>query len=145
MAPCEWPPPPCECPWSVCQFRSLRSRLVVHLERPAGASASASSPSRVSRISLTSPAHPPRLQCLPEYLLTVVNVRTMEQEQSNNITQQPQTTHHHNQLWITNLWRFNNPPYSLERNRHAQREEKDTIDERTEDFGALPAVRVGSG
>ena len=66
----------------------------------------------------------------------------MEQEQPHNITRQPQTTHHHDQLRITNLGRLHNPADRLERNGQAEREQKDTVDERTEDLGALPAVRV---
>jgi hypothetical protein len=72
-----------------------------------------------------------------------MQIFTVEEEQPNNIARQSQTSNDHDQLWRRDLGRGYDPPNRLQRDRHAQRHKEDTVNERTEDLGSLPPVRVG--
>lgn len=45
--------------------------------------------------------------------------------------------------WSVRTWRGNEATHGLDADGRTQRDEEDTVDQRTQNFGALPAVAVG--
>jgi hypothetical protein len=66
----------------------------------------------------------------------------VEQEQSDDVTGQPQRSDNDDQLGVRDLADVEEPFNGFHEDRETQGEQEDTVDERSEDFGSLPSVRV---
>lgn len=69
----------------------------------------------------------------------------MEEEQSDDIGHQAERADDDDNLCVADLWRGDESSNSFQTDRHAQREQKHSIDKRAENLRALPSVRVGAG
>lgn len=66
----------------------------------------------------------------------------VEEEQTHDVRSQTQASHDQNQFGLRNLLRFDESLNSLEEDADTQRDQEDTVDERTERLGALPSIGI---
>ncbi len=66
----------------------------------------------------------------------------MEKEQPHNIAHQPQSSHNDDDLRVADLGRGDDPSKRLKSDTNAKCNKEDTVDERAQDLGSLPAVGV---
>jgi hypothetical protein len=66
----------------------------------------------------------------------------VEQEQSDDVTGQSQRSDNDDQFGVRDLADVEEPFDGFHEDRETQCEQEDSVDERSEDFGSLPSVRV---